>query len=217
MKGNVIDLAVGVVIGAAFGRSSHRSWAIIIMPPLGLAVGGINFTDLAFRIGTDPDGRSRCCSSYGAFIQTILEFVIVAIALSLLMVKVDQPAEDGRDPAVPGSPTRRPSSRGARSCCSKFATCSRRKLERPTGDARAWRIGAAATSVAAARGSNSEVASAPGRTHRVSGSPHPVRVTARSSSMRPYRRYGLERSIRDQSMMTPPHPESACASRAAAR
>ena len=57
MKGNVIDLAVGVVIGAAFGKIVASLVADIIMPPIGLAVGGINFTDLAVRLGLDPAGK----------------------------------------------------------------------------------------------------------------------------------------------------------------
>ena len=57
MKGNVIDLAVGVVIGAAFGKIVASLVADIIMPPIGLAVGGINFSDLAVKLGLDPTGK----------------------------------------------------------------------------------------------------------------------------------------------------------------
>ena len=84
MKGNVIDLAVGVVIGAAFGKIVASLVADIIMPPIGLAVGGINFTDLAVRLGLDPAGKPVLLK-YGNFGQTIFEFLIVAIALFILI------------------------------------------------------------------------------------------------------------------------------------
>src|ERR1700761_3133003 len=84
MKGNVVDLAVGVVIGAAFGKIVASLVADIIMPPIGLAVGGINFSDLAVKLGTDPAGKAVLWK-YGAFLQTIFEFLIVAIALFVLI------------------------------------------------------------------------------------------------------------------------------------
>jgi large conductance mechanosensitive channel len=84
MKGNVIDLAVGVVIGAAFGKIVASLVADIFMPPIGLAVGGINFSDLAVKLGIDPAGKPVLLK-YGNFGQTILEFVIVALALFILI------------------------------------------------------------------------------------------------------------------------------------
>jgi large conductance mechanosensitive channel len=84
MKGNVIDLAVGVVIGAAFGKIVASLVADVIMPPIGLAVGGINFSDLAVKLGMDPAGKPVLLK-YGAFGQTILEFLIVAFALFILI------------------------------------------------------------------------------------------------------------------------------------
>ena len=84
MKGNVIDLAVGVVIGAAFGKIVASLVSDIIMPPIGLAVGGINFTDLAIKLGLDPSGKPVLLK-YGSFGQTVLEFLIVAFALFLLI------------------------------------------------------------------------------------------------------------------------------------
>lgn len=84
MKGNVIDLAVGVVIGAAFGKIVASLVADIIMPPIGLAVGGINFTDLAVKLGLDPAGKPVLLK-YGSFGQTVFEFLIVAMALFILI------------------------------------------------------------------------------------------------------------------------------------
>jgi large conductance mechanosensitive channel len=84
MKGNVIDLAVGVVIGAAFGKIVSSLVADIVMPPLGLIIGNVNFTDLAVAIGHDPKGK-EVLWRYGAFIQTIFEFTIIALALFVLI------------------------------------------------------------------------------------------------------------------------------------
>jgi large conductance mechanosensitive channel len=89
MKGNVIDLAVGVVIGAAFGKIVSALASDLIMPPIGLAIGGINFSELAVRIGTDPSGKP-VLFKYGDFFQTIFEFLIIAIALFLLIKGINQ-------------------------------------------------------------------------------------------------------------------------------
>ena len=84
MKGNVIDLAVGVVIGAAFGKIVAALVADIFMPPIGLLVGGINFSDLAVKLGVDPAGKPVLLK-YGDFGQTILEFLIIAFVIFLLV------------------------------------------------------------------------------------------------------------------------------------
>ena len=80
MKGNVIDLAVGVVIGAAFGKIVSSFVGDVIMPPLGLLIGGINFSELAVKLGTDPKG-APVLLKYGSFIQTIVDFLIIAFVI----------------------------------------------------------------------------------------------------------------------------------------
>jgi large conductance mechanosensitive channel len=89
MKGNVIDLAVGVVIGTAFGKIVTSIVEDIVMPPIGLAIGGANFNDLAVRIGTDPKGEA-VLFKYGEFLQTILEFVLIAFALFMLIKGINR-------------------------------------------------------------------------------------------------------------------------------
>jgi large conductance mechanosensitive channel len=84
MKGNVIDLAVGVVIGAAFGKIVASLVGDIIMPPIGMLTGGINFTDLAVKLGLDPTGKPVQLK-YGSFLQTVLEFLIVAFVIFVLV------------------------------------------------------------------------------------------------------------------------------------
>ncbi len=89
MKGSVLDLAVGVVIGAAFGKIVSSLVGDVIMPPLGLVIGNINFSDLAVHIGTDPTGKAVLLK-YGSFIQTILEFLIIALALFMIIKGINQ-------------------------------------------------------------------------------------------------------------------------------
>ena len=89
MKGNVVDLAVGVVIGAAFGKIVSSLAGDIIMPPLGLAIGGVDFKDMAMLIGTDPAGKDVFWK-YGMFIQTIFEFLLIAIALFLVIKGINK-------------------------------------------------------------------------------------------------------------------------------
>jgi large conductance mechanosensitive channel len=97
MKGSVIDLAVGVVIGAAFGKIVASLVADIIMPPIGLLIGGINFSDLAVKLGVDPTNKPVLLR-YGNFGQTILEFLIIAFVI-FVMVKAINTLK--RPPPVP--------------------------------------------------------------------------------------------------------------------
>jgi large conductance mechanosensitive channel len=105
MKGNVIDLAVGVVIGAAFGKIVAALVADIFMPPIGLLIGGINFSDLAVKLGADPTGKAVLLK-YGDFGQTILEFLIIAFVIFLLVKGINslkRPPPPA--PAAPPAPT----------------------------------------------------------------------------------------------------------------
>jgi large conductance mechanosensitive channel len=82
MKGSVVDLAVGVIVGAAFGKIVSSLVENIIMPPLGMAMSGVNFSDLAVTLGTGPDGKAVLLK-YGAFLQSVLDFLIIAFVLFL--------------------------------------------------------------------------------------------------------------------------------------
>lgn len=81
MKGNVIDLAVGIIIGAAFGKIVTSIVNDIIMPPIGLLVGGLDFKDLAVTISNTPPVVIK----YGAFINTVIDFTIVAFAIFMMI------------------------------------------------------------------------------------------------------------------------------------
>jgi large conductance mechanosensitive channel len=89
MKGNVVDLAVGVIIGAAFGKIVSSLVGDIIMPPLGELIGGINFSDLALSLGKDPTGK-EVLIRYGAFLQTLFDFVIIAFVLFMAIKGINR-------------------------------------------------------------------------------------------------------------------------------
>jgi large conductance mechanosensitive channel len=80
MKGSVVDLAIGVIIGAAFGKIVSSLVGDIFMPVLGKAIGGINFSDLAVSLGKDPSGK-EVLIKYGSFLQTLFDFVVIALVL----------------------------------------------------------------------------------------------------------------------------------------
>lgn len=81
VKGNVVDMAVGVVIGAAFGKIVTSLVTDIIMPPLGYVIGGIDFTKRAVTLPALQQGQEPVTVRYGAFIQTVFDFVIIALAI----------------------------------------------------------------------------------------------------------------------------------------
>ncbi len=85
-RGNVVDLAVGVVVGAAFGKIVSSLVADIITPVIGLAVGGVSFNSLSIRLG-GSDPAKPVLLNYGNFLQTIFDFLIVAFAI-FMFVKV---------------------------------------------------------------------------------------------------------------------------------
>ena len=89
MKGNVVDLAVGVVIGAAFGKIVSSLVENVIMPPLGLALSGVSFSDLAVTLATDPAGKPVLLK-YGAFLQSIFDFVIIAFVLFIAIKAINR-------------------------------------------------------------------------------------------------------------------------------
>jgi large conductance mechanosensitive channel len=101
MRGNVVDLAVGIVIGAAFGKIVSSFVADVIMPPIGLIIGGVNFKNLAITIKEASGDAAAVTINYGTFIQTLFDFLIVAFAIfmvikgmnSLTKKKEEAPAE----------------------------------------------------------------------------------------------------------------------------
>jgi large conductance mechanosensitive channel len=98
MKGSVVDLAVGVIIGASFGKIVTSLVEDIIMPPLGFIIGGVNFSDLALHLGKDPAGKDVVWK-YGNFLQITFQFLVVAFVLFMLIRTINKLKKP--DPAAP--------------------------------------------------------------------------------------------------------------------
>jgi large conductance mechanosensitive channel len=103
MKGNVVDMAVGIIIGAAFGKIVSSMVGDIIMPPLGLLIGGVNFTDLKLVLKAAVDATHPAVTwNYGNFLQVIFDFLIVAFAVFLVIKAII--AAKRKEEAAPATP-----------------------------------------------------------------------------------------------------------------
>ena len=105
MRGNVIDMAIGVVIGGAFGKIVTSLVSDLIMPAISLITGKFNFSDLAYTVAA-ADGKDIVIG-YGAFIQTVIDFIIIALCIFLvikLMNRLHKKKED--EPAAPPEPSK---------------------------------------------------------------------------------------------------------------
>mgnify|MGYP003374643516 CR=1 FL=1 len=112
VKGNAVDMAVGVIIGGAFGKIVTSIVNDIIMPPIGWLVGGIDFKDLKYELPANPmdKGAEPVCIAYGSFLQTCLDFLIISFCVFLmvrLMMKLmhKKKAEEVQAPAEPPKPS----------------------------------------------------------------------------------------------------------------
>ena len=103
VKGNAIDLAVGVVIGTAFGKVVTSLVNDVIMPPIGVLVGGVDFSNLAITLREKTETAPAAVLSYGVFINTIINFLIVAVAI-FAMVKLLNTMRRTKEEAPPPPP-----------------------------------------------------------------------------------------------------------------
>jgi large conductance mechanosensitive channel len=90
VKGNVVDLAVGIIIGAAFGKIVTSIVADVIMPPIGLLIGGVDFSDLVITLKAAEGASPAVVISIGKFLQTVIDFTIVAFAIFLLIKVINK-------------------------------------------------------------------------------------------------------------------------------
>lgn len=104
VKGNAMDMAVGVIIGAAFGKIVASLVADVVMPPIGVIVGGVDFTNLVITLKAAAEGSPAVVLSYGKFIQTVVDFTIIAFAIFLLVKGIN--AMKKPDPKAPEAPPR---------------------------------------------------------------------------------------------------------------
>ncbi len=110
VKGNAIDMAVGVIIGGAFGKIVSSIVNDLIMPPIGWIIGGVNFTDLKLELPVNPlsEGTEPVCVAYGNFLQTCLDFLIVAFCVFMLVrliTKFSRKKKEDAKPAAPAEPS----------------------------------------------------------------------------------------------------------------
>jgi large conductance mechanosensitive channel len=105
VKGNVIDMAVGIIIGAAFGKIVSSFVGDVIMPPIGVLIGGIDFTNLALTIKAASGDIPAVVISYGKFIQTVVDFTIIAFAIFIAVKGINslkrKKEEEPQAPLVP--------------------------------------------------------------------------------------------------------------------
>lgn len=109
IKGNAVDLAVGVIIGGAFGKIVSSIVNDLIMPPIGWLIGGVDFKDLSLKLPAAIEGQQAVTINYGNFIQTVFDFVIVAFCVFMLVRGIQalkrKDKEEEAAPAPPAGPT----------------------------------------------------------------------------------------------------------------
>jgi large conductance mechanosensitive channel len=107
VKGNVVDMAVGIIIGAAFGKIVSSFVGDLIMPPLGILIGGVDFSDLAITLKAAEGATPAVVMAYGKFIQTIIDFVIVAFAIFMAVKVMNKlKREEAVAPTLPPVPSK---------------------------------------------------------------------------------------------------------------
>ena len=107
VKGNVIDMAVGVIVGTAFGKIVSSFVTDVIMPPIGVLVGGVDFSELAFTIKEAAGTAPAVVIAYGKFAQTVIDFAIIAFVIFMVVrfiYSLKKKAEAA--PAAPAAPTK---------------------------------------------------------------------------------------------------------------
>ena len=106
MRGNVVDMAVGIVIGGAFGKIVTSFVNDVLMPPIGLAIGGVDFSDLSVVLKQATGEAEAVTLNYGSFIQTVVDFVIIAFAIFMAIKAMNRMKKQEEEaPAEPPKPS----------------------------------------------------------------------------------------------------------------
>ena len=107
MRGNVIDMAVGIIIGGAFGKIVSSFVADVIMPPLGILIGSVNFTDLSITLKQASGEVAAVTLNYGKFIQSVVDFIIIAFAIFAVIKAMNSlKKKEEAAPAPPPEPSK---------------------------------------------------------------------------------------------------------------
>ena len=107
VRGNVVDMAVGIIIGAAFGKIVSSAVADVVTPPLGLLIGGVDFSDLTITLREAVGDKAAILLSYGKFLQATFDFAIVAFAVFLLVKGINHlKRKEAEQPSLPPAPSK---------------------------------------------------------------------------------------------------------------
>ncbi len=107
LRGNIIDMAVGIIIGAGFGKIVDSAVKDVLMPPLGFMVGGIDFSNLAFTLKAAEGDMAAVTIKYGLFLNAMLSFTIVAFAVFMLIRGINSlKKKEEAAPSVPPTPSK---------------------------------------------------------------------------------------------------------------
>jgi large conductance mechanosensitive channel len=105
MRGNVVDMAVGIIIGGAFGKIVSSFVADVIMPPIGILLGGMDFSKLSITIKEGSEGVEPVLLKYGMFINTVIDFLIIAFAIFMVIKAMNSlKKKEVEAPAAPPEP-----------------------------------------------------------------------------------------------------------------
>jgi large conductance mechanosensitive channel len=106
MRGNVVDMAVGIVIGGAFGKIVSSFVNDVLMPPIGMLMGGVDFSDLAVTLQEASGDVAAVTLNYGSFIQTVVDFLIIAFAIFMVIKAMNNMKKKEEEaPAAPPKPS----------------------------------------------------------------------------------------------------------------
>jgi len=105
VKGNVVDLAVAVIVGGAFGKITTSLVNDVIMPPIGLLLGGVNFSELAITLKDATEETAAVAINYGLFLQTVIDFTIIAFVIFMVIKGINSTKRKKEEaPAAPPAP-----------------------------------------------------------------------------------------------------------------
>ena len=107
VKGNVIDMAVGIIIGGAFGKIVSSFVSDVVMPPIGVLLGGVNFSQLSITVKEATETTEAVKVNYGIFLNTIIDFIIIAFVIFMVIKAINKlKKQEQEKPAAPPAPTK---------------------------------------------------------------------------------------------------------------
>ena len=115
MRGNVVDMAVGIIIGAAFGKIVSSLVNDVIMPPIGMALGNVDFSKLAITLSEKTIEAEAVTIKYGVFINTVLDFIIVAFCIFMVIKGMNRMKRETEEP------TKEPTTQDCPKCCTSIS------------------------------------------------------------------------------------------------